>query len=77
IRKDLGTLISLTAAAMIAVQFWHGDGGGLYIAWFMPLVLMIVFRPNLDHQTAVDVLKEKPRNDSAPSKDAGYSADAG
>lgn len=64
IRKDLGTLISLTAAAMIAVQFWHGDGGGLYIAWFMPLVLMIVFRPNLDHRTAVDVLKDPSRNGS-------------
>lgn len=64
IRKDLGTLISLTAAAMIAVQFWHGDGGGLYIAWFMPLVLMIVFRPNLDHRTAVDVLKDTSREDS-------------
>ena len=64
IRKDLGTLISLTATAMIAVQFWHGDGGGLYIAWFMPLVLMIVFRPNLDHRTAVEVLKDISRNGS-------------
>ena len=35
---------------MLAVQFWHGfgDGGGMYMAWYMPLLLMTVFRPNLE-----------------------------
>ena len=76
IRKDLGTLISLTAAAMVAVQFWHGDGGGLYLAWFMPLVLMIVFRPNLDHKTAVEVLEEKPHDHKGTVKDKDFAVDA-
>jgi hypothetical protein len=71
--KDLGVLISCTAAAMVAVQFWHGDGGGRYLAWFMPLALMIIFRPNLDHKQAVAVLEEKPRHrDSEDGSGAGF-----
>lgn len=58
VKKDLASLISCTAAAMVAVQYWHGNGGGLYMAWYMPLVLLIIFRPNLDHQVAVSVIAE-------------------
>ncbi len=47
-RKNLGTLICGSAAIMLAAQFWHGYGGGLFMAWFLPLVLLTMFRPNLD-----------------------------
>ena len=57
--KDLASLISCTAAAMVAVQFWHGDGGGLYMAWYLPLLLLVVFRPNLDHKVATSVIEER------------------
>ncbi len=58
--KNLGTLLSCSAAMMVAVQFWHGfgDGGGMYMAWFLPLVLMTVFRPNLEDRVALTVLGE-------------------
>ncbi len=48
--KNLGTLLSCSAAVMVSVQFWHGfgDGGGMYMAWYLPLLLMTVFRPNLE-----------------------------
>lgn len=55
-QKDLSTLISCSAAAMIAVQFWHGQGGGLYMAWYLPLILLASFRPNLDDKVAIEVL---------------------
>ncbi len=51
-QKNLGTLISYTCAIMVAVQFWHGFGGGLYMAWFVPLALMTIFRPNMDGRVA-------------------------
>lgn len=59
-QKNLGTLLSCTAAVMIAVQFWHahGDGGGMYMAWFLPLTLLTVFRPNLEDRVALAVLGE-------------------
>lgn len=55
-RKTLGTLMCGTAAVMLAAQFWHGYGGGLYMAWFLPCVLLTVFRPNLDDRIAVRVV---------------------
>lgn len=45
--KNLSHLIALSAAVLIGVQFWHGDRGGVYVLWYMPLVIMMVFRPNL------------------------------
>lgn len=46
--KNLGTLLCCTGAVMIACQFWNGYGGGLHIAWYLPMLLLTVFRPNLD-----------------------------
>jgi hypothetical protein len=45
--KNLSHLIALSAAVLIGVQFWHGDRGGVYVLWYMPLLIMMVFRPNL------------------------------
>lgn len=58
--KNLGTLLSCSAAMMVAVQFWHGyrEGGGMYMAWYLPLLLMTVFRPNLEDRVALTVLGE-------------------
>jgi hypothetical protein len=58
--KNLGTLLSCSAALMVAVQFWHGfdDGGGMYMAWYLPLLLMTIFRPNLEDRVALSVLGE-------------------
>ena len=58
--KNLGTLLSCSAAMMVAVQFWHGfgDGGGMYMAWYLPLLLITVFRPNLEDRVALTVLGE-------------------
>ncbi len=55
-QKNLGTLISCSAAIMVAAQFWHGYGGGLYIAWFLPLFLLTIFRPNLQDRIALKVI---------------------
>jgi hypothetical protein len=57
-QKNLGTLLSCSAAVMVATQFWHGFGGGLYMAWYLPLILLTVFRPNLEDRVALTVLGE-------------------
>ncbi|MEQ8790675.1 MAG: hypothetical protein RIC55_30540 [Pirellulaceae bacterium] len=57
-QKNLGTLLSCSAALMLAMQFWHGFGGGLFIAWYLPLALLTVFRPNLEDRVALTVLGE-------------------
>jgi hypothetical protein len=45
--KNLAQVVALSAASLIAVQFWHADRGGVPILWFLPLLLLLVFRPNL------------------------------
>ncbi len=68
-QKNLGTLLSCSAAVMLAAQFWHGDGGGLYMAWYLPLLLLTIFRPNLEDRVALSVLGEGwfPRRRYAPT----------
>jgi hypothetical protein len=58
VQKNLGTLLSYSAAVMVATQFWHGYGGGLYVAWYLPLLLLTIFRPNLEDRVALTVLGE-------------------
>jgi hypothetical protein len=70
-QKNLATLLSCSAAIMAATQFWHGFGGGLYMAWFIPLALLTVFRPNLDYCIALEVVRptrKKKGNRSVATK---------
>jgi hypothetical protein len=45
--KNLAHLIALTAASLIGIQFWYADQGGIHLFWYLPLLLLLVFRPNL------------------------------
>ena len=57
--SDAGRAFLPQAQAILA-QFWHGhgDGGGMYLSWFLPLALLTVFRPNLEDRVAMTVLGE-------------------
>lgn len=55
-QKNLGTLMSCSAALLVATRFWNGNGGGLYMGWYLPLILITVFRPNLEDRLAITVL---------------------
>ena len=55
-QKNLGTLMSCSAAVLVGALFWHGFGGGLMMAWHLPLLLLTIFRPNLEDRVAVSVL---------------------
>jgi len=60
-QKNLATLLACSSAIMAATQFWHGFGGGLYLAWFIPLALLTIFRPNLDYCIALEVVRPSRR----------------
>jgi hypothetical protein len=45
--KNLAHLLALSAALLLGVQFWYADRGGSYVLWYLPLLLLLVFRPNL------------------------------
>ena len=54
--KNLGTLLSCTAAVLLGSQFWKAHNGGLFMAWFLPVLLLVIFRPNLENRVATLVL---------------------
>jgi hypothetical protein len=56
--KNLAHLIALTAAALLGVQFWYADEGGVYVLWYLPLVLLLVFRPNLADRQPPAIIPE-------------------
>jgi hypothetical protein len=45
--RHLGQVIAQSAAVLIGVQFWYADQGGVYVLWYLPPLLLMVFRPNL------------------------------
>ncbi|MBX3418005.1 MAG: hypothetical protein KF851_10415 [Pirellulaceae bacterium] len=51
-RKSVVALLAYSAAIMVSVQFWHGYDGGTHIAWYLPLCLLVFFRPNLSERYA-------------------------
>ena len=58
-QKNLGTLLSCSAAVMLGVQFWNDPRAGIYyMAWFLPLLLLTIFRPNLEDRVALAAVKE-------------------
>jgi hypothetical protein len=73
-QKNLGTLLSCSAAVMVATQFWHGFGGGLYVGWYLPLALLTVFRPNLEDRVALAVLGEGWISRRNVTQSGGYKA---
>jgi hypothetical protein len=46
-RKSLAELISLSAALLVASQFWYLDKGGTLVLLYLPLVILMMFRPTI------------------------------
>jgi len=46
-QRTFPVLIAHTAVIIIGTQFWYTPQGGTYILWYLPLVLLIMFRPSL------------------------------
>jgi hypothetical protein len=59
--KNLAHVLSLSAAALIGVQFWYADQGGVYVLWYLPLLLLLVFRPNLEDRRPAVLVPENDR----------------
>jgi hypothetical protein len=57
VQKNLGTLLSCSAAVMLATQFWLADHGGLYMGWYLPLLILTIFRPNLEDRVALSAVR--------------------
>ncbi|MDX2038721.1 MAG: hypothetical protein SFX72_18895 [Isosphaeraceae bacterium] len=45
--KNFGELVALSAALLVASQFWYMAAGGTLVLLYLPLVILMVFRPSL------------------------------
>jgi hypothetical protein len=56
--KNLAHVMALSAAVFISLQWWCADQGGVYVLWYVPLLLLMVFRPNLHERVAPPIVAE-------------------
>lgn len=58
-RKSMSHVITHSAAIVIGTQFWYPQQGGVYVLWYLPLLLMVLFRPLMTNHVAPEI---KPLN---------------
>lgn len=47
LEKNPEHLLAHSASTIVATQFWYPHEGGIYVLWYLPVVLAVVFRPRL------------------------------
>lgn len=57
-KKTLEHLIAHSAAIIVATQFWFPQRGGVYSLWYLPLLLVVIFRPTLSHLLPPDLARK-------------------
>lgn len=62
--KNLAQLIALSAALLVASQFWYLDEGGTMVLLYLPLVILMAFRPNLSQARPAEI-RRAPREREA------------
>ena len=71
-KKTLEQLIAHSAAIIVATQFWYPQRGGVYTLWYVPLLLVVFFRPTLSHLLPPDLTPkgsaEQSNNTSSPQE---------
>lgn len=53
-RKSLSHVIPASAAIVIGTQFWYQQGG-VYVLWYLPLLILVVFRPVMTNHFAPEL----------------------
>ncbi len=66
-KKSLEYLISASTAIIVATQFWFPQQGGVYLLWYLPLMLVVVFRPRLAICAPTDAPKTADPKTASPS----------
>jgi hypothetical protein len=57
-KKTIEHLMAHSTALIVGIQFWYPREGGIYLLWYLPLMLMVAVRPKLDHLRPPDQMAE-------------------
>ncbi|MCH2200648.1 MAG: hypothetical protein MK102_01650 [Fuerstiella sp.] len=69
-RRNLENLLANSTALVIAAQLWYPEDVGTYVLWYLPLLMVVMFRPRLDrftapeHENSVSATVPKPATPS-------------
>jgi hypothetical protein len=69
-RKTLAELISMSAALLVASQFWYLDKGGTLVLLYLPLAILMMFRPTMTPRKPLAM----PLQPATPRMSPGYSS---
>lgn len=58
-QRTLEHLIADSTLVVVGTQLWYPQSGGVHLLWYLPLLLMVVFRPRLMHLLPPQVEPEK------------------
>jgi hypothetical protein len=56
--KNVAHVAALSAAIFCGLQLWHADQGGINVFWYLGLMLVLMFRPNLSERRPHPILPE-------------------
>ena len=65
--KNLAELIALSAALLVASQFWYLDKGGTLVMLYLPLAIAMMFRPTIAIRRAAAPAHQRRANRPALS----------
>jgi hypothetical protein len=57
--RNLENLLANSTSLIVAAQLWYPDDIGTYVLWYLPLFLLVIFRPRLDRFTPPETV-ERP-----------------
>ncbi len=65
-RRNLENLLSNSTALVVAAQLWYPEDVGTYVLWYLPLLLMVMFRPRLDRFTPPEMVDNNSASRAKP-----------
>ena len=77
--RNLENLLSNSTCLVVAAQMWYPDDIGTYVLWYLPLFLIVIFRPRLDRFTPPEAVERESvsLNASPPTTPAATVAMSG
>jgi len=57
--RNLENLLANSTCLVVAAQMWYPDDIGTYVLWYLPLFLIVIFRPRLDRFTPPEAVERE------------------
>lgn len=77
LKKNIEHLMAHSTAIIVATQLWYPQHGGVYVLWYLPLLITVAFRPRLAHLVppeSAPLLKAAREADTGEQKDRTFSS---